>query len=71
MGLEPNAYMAVGRAFSFQYTGIALPVKEKGLHEAVAGALDALIADGTYKAILAKWQLSDSAVEKALMNAGR
>lgn len=71
MGLEPNAYMAVGRNFSFQYTGVALPVKEKGLHEAVAGALDALIADGTYKAILAKWQLTDAAIDKAAINAGQ
>jgi polar amino acid transport system substrate-binding protein len=70
MGQEPNAYVAVGKAFAFQYTGIALPVKEKALQEAVAGALDALIADGTYKSILAKWQLSDSALEKALVNAG-
>lgn len=71
MGLEPNVYMAVGKALSFQYTGVALPVKEKGLHEAVAGALDALIADGTYTAILAKWQLTDSGVDKAAINAGQ
>ena len=70
MGQEPNAYFAIGKAFSFQYTGLALPVKEKGLQDAVRGALDALIADGSYKAILAKWQLSDNAVEKALVNAG-
>ena len=71
MGLEPNAYVAVGKAFSFQYTGIALPVKETALQQAVARALDAMIADGSYKALLAKWQLSDNPVEKALLNAGQ
>lgn len=71
IGQEPGAFLAIGKAFAFQYTGIALPVKETELQRAVAGALDALIADGTYKAILDKWQLTDNAVEKALVNAGQ
>jgi polar amino acid transport system substrate-binding protein len=48
-----------------------LPVKEKGLQQAVAEALDALIADGTYKALLVKWKLADYGVEKASINAGQ
>lgn len=70
MGQEPNAFVALGKAFAVQYTGIALPVKDKALQGAIRDGLDALIADGTYKAILAKWQIGDSAVEKALVNAG-
>ena len=46
-------------------------MKEKELQQAMAGALDALIADGSYKALLAKWQLSDNAIEKATINAGQ
>lgn len=71
MGLEPNTYAPVGKAFASQYTGLALPVKETGLHKAVAGALDALIADGTYGKLLAKWQLADNGIPKALINAGQ
>jgi len=39
--------------------------------QAVAAALDGLIADGTYRALLAKWHLADNGIEKATVNAGR
>ncbi|WP_128566030.1 ABC transporter substrate-binding protein [Methylobacterium crusticola] len=71
MGLEPGAYVAVGTPIALQFTGVALPAKATGLQQAVAGALDALIADGTYRALLAKWQLGDNAVDKATLNAGK
>ena len=38
---------------------------------AAAGALDAGIADGTCKALPTRWKLAGSAVEKAMINAGR
>ena len=71
MDLEPNTYVPVGAAFDVQYTGLALPVKEKVLQQAVAEALDGLIADGTYRALLTKWKLADYGVEKATINAGQ
>lgn len=71
MDLEPGVYLPVGGVFATQFTGLALPVKEKGLQQAVVEALDALIADGTYKALLAKWKLTDYGVEKATINAGQ
>ena len=71
MAQEPKAYLVVGRPIATQLTGIAVPVKEAGLQQAIAGALDALIADGTYKALLDKWQLSDNGIEKATVNAGQ
>lgn len=71
MGLEPDTYLAIGTPIALQYTGIALPVKETGLHQAVAGALDALIADGTYKALLKKWMLTENGVDKALVNGAK
>jgi len=71
MEQEPNTYVTVGAPISFQLTGMALPVKEAGLQQAIATALDALIADGTYKALLAKWHLSDNGIEKATINAGQ
>ncbi|MDH2355050.1 ABC transporter substrate-binding protein [Bradyrhizobium sp. SSUT112] len=71
MDLEPGAYAPVGTPISQQFTGIALPVKEKALQQAILEAVDALIADGTYKTLLAKWKLSDNGIEKATINAGQ
>jgi len=71
MDLEPGAYVPIGGVFAFQFTGLALGVKEKALQQAVAEALDALIADGSYRALLAKWKLTDYGVERATINAGQ
>ncbi|WP_187436405.1 ABC transporter substrate-binding protein [Bradyrhizobium hipponense] len=71
MDLEPGAYAPVGTAIAQQFTGIALPIKEKALQQAMLEAVDALIADGTYRTLLAKWKLSDNAIEKATINAGQ
>ncbi len=71
MQQEPTAYAVIGTPISSQLTGIALPVKETGLQTAVAQAVDSLIADGTYKKLLAKWLLSDNGLEKASINAGQ
>lgn len=71
MDLEPGTYAAVGEPIAQQFTGIALPAKEKALQQAILEAVDALIADGTYKSLLAKWKLSDNAIEKATINAGQ
>jgi polar amino acid transport system substrate-binding protein len=71
MDLEPGAYAPVGSTIAQQFTGIAVPVKEKALQQAMLEAVDALIADGTYRTLLAKWKLSDNAIEKATINAGQ
>jgi len=71
MDLEPGVYAPVGETIAQQLTGIALPIKEKALQEAMAQAVDALIADGTYRALLAKWKLTDNGIEKATINAGQ
>jgi polar amino acid transport system substrate-binding protein len=71
MQQEPDTYAIVGKPIAVQYMGLALPVKEAALQQAIAGALDALIADGTYKTLLAKWHLSDDGIEKATINAGQ
>jgi polar amino acid transport system substrate-binding protein len=71
MEQEPKAYAPVGSPIAFQLTGIGLPVKETGLQQTIATALDDLIADGTYKGRLAKWHLSDNGIEKATINAGQ
>ena len=71
MGQEPGAYAPVGAAFGTQYTGIAVARTDPAMRDALAGALDALIADGSYRALLDKWQLSADGVEKATVDAGQ
>jgi len=71
MDLEPGAYAPVGETIASQFTGIALPVKEKALQQAMVEAVDALLADGTYRTLLAKWKLNDNGIEKATINAGQ
>jgi polar amino acid transport system substrate-binding protein len=71
MGLEPGVYNLVGEVFAVQFTGLALPVKEKALQQAIVDALDGLIAEGSYRTLLAKWKLTDYGVEKATINAGQ
>jgi polar amino acid transport system substrate-binding protein len=50
---------------------VALSVKEKAPQQAVVEALDALIADGAYRALPAKWKLADYGLERATINAGQ
>lgn len=71
MGLEPNAYHPLGGPIAIQYTGIGVGKDATQLRDALAGALTELIADGTYKRLLDKWQLSQQAVEKVTINAGQ
>ena len=71
MDLEPSAYAPIGERIASQFTGLALAVKENALQQAVADALDALIADGSYRALLVKWKLNDDGIEKATINAGQ
>jgi polar amino acid transport system substrate-binding protein len=71
MDLEPGAYVPVGDVFAIQFTGLALGVKDKVLQQAVVEVLDSLIVDGSYRALLAKWKLTDYGIERALINAGQ
>jgi polar amino acid transport system substrate-binding protein len=71
MEQEPNTYAPVGTPIVRQFDGIAVAAKDTALQQAVAGALDALIADGGYKALLDKWHLAGEGIEKATINAGQ
>ena len=49
-------------------TGVALPKEYSQLTEAFQAAFNAMIADGSYKKILDKWDLATMAVDKAEVN---
>lgn len=66
--LEPNAYIVVGTAFTEQFQGMAFAKKDPALRDAIAGAMKTAIADGSYKAVLAKWGLEGNAVPSLMIN---
>ena len=61
--LEP-----VGDVYDSAPYGIVVPKEETEFATAVQGAVDALIADGTYAAVLDQWGLADGAVTQAEVN---
>lgn len=64
-----GAVQAVGDAYDTAPYGIAVP-KGKGQYAAaIQGAVQALIADGTYQAILDKWGVAQGGVTKSAINA--
>ena len=61
--LEP-----VGEVYDSAPYGIVVPKEETEFATAIQGAVDALIADGTYGAILEEWGVSNGAVTAAEVN---
>jgi polar amino acid transport system substrate-binding protein len=50
--------------------GIAVGKDNTQLRNAIKDAMDAIIADGSYKKILTKWNVTNSAITKAAVNGG-
>lgn len=59
---------AVGRDLRTAPYGIAIPKDETEFADAVAGAVNALIADGTYQAILDQWGVGNGAITTSEVN---
>ncbi len=69
MKIEPNTYTMVGDPLlSNDVFGMAFKKDNTALRDAVAGAFDELIKDGTYAELLKKWGLVHNAVPKAVVN---
>ncbi|MDB5515965.1 MAG: transporter substrate-binding protein [Tardiphaga sp.] len=66
---EVGKYRVVGEPFSTGYQGIMFRKDDAALREVVTQHLAAMIADGSYKAILDKFGLGANAVPQPLMNA--
>jgi len=71
MGLEPNTYALIGEPTRYTLMGIATAREAEDLRQAIVGALKGLIADGTYRQLLVKWQLQPSELTEITINAGR
>lgn len=69
MRVEPDTFTLVGDPLISNDTfGIGFKKDNSGLRDAVAGALDELIKDGTYSQLLTKWGLVHNAVPNAVIN---
>ncbi len=66
---EAGKYRIIGEPFSTGYQGIMFRKDDAALREAVTQHLAAMIADGSYKAILDKYGLGANAVPKPMLNA--
>ena len=71
MAQEPGTYATVGAPFDVLVMGIGVGKGDTALQEALRTALQALIDDGTYAALLKTWNLpATSALAKATINGG-
>lgn len=66
--VEPGAYTPIGERFTTVLVGIPVAKTEPALRDAVKSAVAALIEDGTYAALLAKWQLEPNAIPAVMVN---
>lgn len=71
--LEPNTYVPLGTPFTDVRAGIPFSKTPEGnqLRDAVKGALDRMVAKGSYTAIFAKYGLPSSALPKITVNEGK
>ena len=65
-----KAYTVAGEQFGVVPYGIAVSKKNAALRDRLQNALKAIIADGTYDALLQKWGLEQGAMRSAPINAG-
>lgn len=68
MGLEPDTYALVGNPFTEVHQGMAFAKDATDLRDAVADALQELIASGEYEAIFDKYGLTDAMLDAVLIN---
>jgi polar amino acid transport system substrate-binding protein len=66
---EAGKYRVIGEQLSTGYQGIMFRKDDTALREVVTEKLTAMIADGSYKAVLDKWGLGANAVAQPMLNA--
>ncbi|MFW0757864.1 ABC transporter substrate-binding protein [Pseudomonas sp. H11T01] len=68
---EANTFKTLGTPISVQFTGLGVSKSNPELAEAIKVALQSMIADGSYQAILKKWDLGLGAIETVTINNGK
>jgi polar amino acid transport system substrate-binding protein len=70
MKQEPATYVLVGDPVRFTPMGLAVGKDNAKLRDALAEAAQALVADGTYARLAAKWDLTPSTLKEISINVG-
>ncbi|MFC7219870.1 ABC transporter substrate-binding protein [Streptomyces polyrhachis] len=65
-----NDFEVVGEQVDAGPYGIAVTKENKQLRDAIAKALDAIIANGEYEKVLKEWNVEQGGVDKAAVNGG-
>jgi len=68
MGQEKGVYALLGTPFTTVHQGMGFAKKDNKLRDAVAKAFKEMLADGTYVAVLKKWELGDAKVDTLMIN---
>lgn len=71
MSQEPDTYVLVGDPLSTHHFGFAIAKTNGEVRDALVKGIDQLIKDGTYQAILKKWNLQSQAVAQAMVDGGQ
>jgi polar amino acid transport system substrate-binding protein len=66
--IEGSRYVILGKPFLVQQMGLGFAKDDSQFGQKLKPALAALIADGSYQELLRKWDLTDSAIEQAMIN---
>jgi polar amino acid transport system substrate-binding protein len=69
-GQEPNTYRTLGQPFTSNLTGIPIASSEPVLRDAVKAALERLLANGGYAALLRKHGLEANGLSAITINGG-
>jgi polar amino acid transport system substrate-binding protein len=65
-----NDFEVVGTQYETAPYGIAISKELSGLRDAIQGVLKAMVADGSYDAILKKWDIDQGALKDITVNSG-
>lgn len=65
---EGGAYRLIGEPLITAYYGAAFRKEDTAFRDAFADVIEELIADGTYKAIFEKWELTSHALPHVMIN---
>jgi len=68
MDQEKGVYAILGTPFTTVHQGMAFAKKDTELRDAVAKAFSEMLKDGSYAAVLKKWELGEAKVDALLIN---